>query len=77
MFIFRKEMKNLDKKMYVAKVYENNPESKAIVDEKIKIIKNGFRYRTLFDDYNVKSIWQYGFSVWFFAQRLAYAYVLT
>jgi len=52
-------------------------ENKQIVDEKLKVIKNGFRYRVLFEEYNVDHCAQYSYMLYFVLSRLVYAIILV
>ena len=48
-----------------------------MLNDKVKIIRNNYRTKVLFEEYHIDGIWQYGFMIFFCGQRVIYAAVLA
>jgi uncharacterized membrane protein len=77
--VFYREMRSLKKKVKAAEEFTGKgaEENKLAIQEKVKDIKNSFRARTLFEEYNTDNIFQYGYVVVFLGSRLVYAVILS
>lgn len=55
--IFSREIKSIKKKNEYQKLLkgEENAESRKVLDDKAKIVRNNFRAKTLFEEYNIDS----------------------
>lgn len=56
---------------------EDDQQAQAALNDKVRIIRNNFRTKVLFEEYHIDSYWQYGFMMQFCVTRLVYAYVLA
>jgi hypothetical protein len=80
MIMFYREIKSLRKKLEYSQVFSSgsqNVQNNQVVLEKVTIIKNNFRYKVLFEEYNIDSMFQYGYMIYFTLSKAAYAIILT
>eukprot|EP00347_Sterkiella_histriomuscorum_P005840 403355069 len=76
---FYRELHSLKKAMEYQQVLqgEQNAQNKKVVEDKVKIIRNNFRNKVLFEEYKIDNFYQYGYMMQFCAQRLIFAIVVA